>query len=77
VVVLACEKFRLYLVGNQFILRTDNKAVEIILRNPGSKPQARIKRWNLSLMDYDFTIEHKRGIDNFADYFSRNSIDSG
>jgi transposase InsO family protein len=76
-VVLACERFRLYIIGNHFTLKTDNKAVEIILRNPRSKPPARIERWNLRLMEYDFTVEHKRGIDNFADYLSRNPIDNG
>ena len=33
-VVLACEKFRIYLVGKKFLLLTDNKAVELIYRNP-------------------------------------------
>ena len=28
-VVLACEKFRIYLVGKKFLLYTDNKAVEL------------------------------------------------
>jgi hypothetical protein len=46
-IVLACEKFRIYLVGKKFTLITDCKAVELIYRNPKSKPPARSLRWNL------------------------------
>lgn len=73
-IVMACEKFRLYLLGKRFNLITDNKAVELILKNPNSKPPARIERWNLRLMEYDFDIQHKPGAQNVADYLSRNAI---
>ena len=73
-VVLACEKFRIYLVGKKFKLLTDNKAVEIIYKNPKSNPPARIRRFNLRLMDLEFDIQHKPGIDNLADYLSRHPI---
>ena len=73
-VVLACEKFRLYLVGKKFLLYTDNKAVELIYKNPKSKPPARISRFNLRLMDLEFDIKHKPGKDNIADYLSRHPL---
>ena len=43
-VVLACEKFRVYLMGCKFKIRTDCKAVQLILSNPRSKPPIRIAR---------------------------------
>ena len=38
--VLACEKFQLYLLGRNFYLVTDNRAVQLIDNNPKSKPPA-------------------------------------
>ena len=75
-VVVACEKFRIYLVGKKFLLLTDNKAVELIYKNPKSKPPARISRFNLRLMDLEFDIEHKPGKDSIADYLSRHWLKS-
>ena len=73
-VVLACEKYRMYLVGAEFEIRTDNKAVELIYRNPISKPPARIARWLLRLMEYKFRITHIPGTGNMADYLSRHAM---
>jgi hypothetical protein len=58
------------------LLYTDNKAVELIYKNPKSKPPARISRFNLRLMDLEFDIRHKPGKDNIADYLSRNPLKS-
>ena len=43
----------------------------MIFANPNSKPPARIERWALKLMNYDFEIVHKPGNSNIADYMSR------
>jgi len=72
--VLSCERFRLYLLGQHFKIETDNKSVELILKNPRSKPPPRIARWNLRLSDYRFTVGHKPGVENVADYMSRNPV---
>lgn len=69
--VWGCERFHLYLFSRQFTLITDNKPIELILRNPNSKPPARIQRWNLRLSQYNFTIKHRSGHTNIADYLSR------
>ena len=47
------------------------KALEIIFRNPRSKPPARIERWLLRLQQYDFTVTYRSGIGDPADYLSR------
>ena len=70
-VVWACEKFKLYLLGSKFKLITDNRAVQLIYSNPNSKPPARIERWALRLVNFDFEIIHKPGNSNIADYLSR------
>ena len=72
---LACEKHRIYLVGSTFTLITDNRAVMLIYGNSSSSPPARIRRFNLRLMDYDFTVVHKPGLDNAADYLSRHPVE--
>ena len=41
-VVWACEALYLYLYGRRFKLITDNKAVELIFKNPNSNPPLRI-----------------------------------
>jgi hypothetical protein len=75
-IVLGCERFKTYLVGKPFFLITDNKAMEIILKNPRSKPPARIQRWNLRLMEYLYDIIHRPGNTNIAEFLSRNPIRS-
>jgi hypothetical protein len=64
------------LVGRKFRLITDNRAVELIFRNQKSNPPLRIKRWVLRLMDYDFTIIHKPGAYNIADFLSRHPVEA-
>ena len=68
--VWACEKLHLYIYVNEFEIITDNKAVELIFGNPASKPKARIERWCLRLLPYQFKIVHKPGSTNIADFIS-------
>lgn len=59
-IVLACERFRLYLHGTEFELRTDHKPLEFIYSKK-SKPCARIERWILRLQHYRFCVNHMQG----------------
>ncbi len=72
-VVWACERLNMYLdsTPEPFKIITDNRAVELIYRNPLSKPPIRIQRWALRLSPFNYTIEHKSGKENCADYLSR------
>lgn len=72
--VWGCEKFWLYLYGQRFQLVTDNRAVQLIFKNPNSKPPARIQRWALRLMEFNYEIIHAPGNSNVADYFSRQPV---
>jgi hypothetical protein len=69
----AGEKLKLYLIGKEFDLVTDNKAVQLIFSNPNSKPCARLERWSLRLITYSFKKRHESGSTNIADFISRNA----
>ena len=70
-VVWACERFDLYLFGlPKFQLITDNKAVQFLF-SPRSKPSARIERWVLRLMNYQYEVVHVPSAKNIADSLSR------
>ena len=60
-----------YFFGQPFKLVTDNSAIQLILSNTVSKPPARIERMALRLSQFDFEIEHRLGLSNRADYYSR------
>ena len=70
--VWGCEHFHTYLFGSSFTtVVTDHKALELIFNNPKSRPPARIERWLLRLLQYDFKVKYKSGASNIADYMSR------
>ncbi len=70
-VVRAAEHFRMFLLGREFLLRTDHAALRNLLRRD-LPPTTRVERWILRLSEYTFRIEYKRGQDNvIADVLSR------
>ena len=58
-VVWAVKKFRHLLYGRPFVIITDHCALCYLrsLKNPESK----LARWSLSLSEYDFTVQYKKG----------------
>ncbi len=75
--VFGVEKFHQYIYGKRFKLFTDAKAIAFIYGNceRSQKSSARIERWGLRLLPYDFEIMHTPGDGNPADYLSRHPID--
>ena len=74
-IISGVKKFSDFLLGREFIIRTDHKPL-IHLFNPSkSIPQlsnARIQRWALFLSGFDFKIEHIKGANNtVADALSK------
>ncbi|XP_063334795.1 uncharacterized protein si:ch211-282j22.3 isoform X2 [Pelmatolapia mariae] len=66
----ALDSFRYYLLGREFILETDHKALQWIERMKDTN--GRITRWYLAIQPFRFTINHIPGKDNCtADCLSR------
>jgi len=67
-IFLTLSKFGHLLRDNKFLLKTDHKNLTYI--NAGSSQK--VRRWGIAMQEYDFTIEHVPGKDNFvADSLSR------
>jgi hypothetical protein len=67
----ATKKFSLYLVGNNFEVRTDNKALVSALSSTAKPASARLERWLLHLQQFSYTLTHTAGSLNQADALSR------
>ncbi|KAJ0744829.1 putative nucleotidyltransferase, Ribonuclease H [Helianthus annuus] len=69
-VVKAVKKWRPYLLGKPFIVRTDHKALKHLLEQRITTPAQ--TRWLPKLLGYDYRIEYKSGSSNQgADALSR------
>ena len=73
-IVYGIEHFHIYLYGHEFTLVTDYKPLELIYRNPKSRPSARLERWCLRLQDYTFQVKYQTGPANPSDYLSRHPL---
>ncbi|KAI5182010.1 hypothetical protein NEOKW01_2150, partial [Nematocida sp. AWRm80] len=68
-VVKSIEHYRHFLIGKEFILRTDHKC--LIYMNESKDQTSRLMRWSMKLAEYQFIVEYIKGEDNAADGFSR------
>ena len=64
--VLACERFNLYVFGREFELETDHKPLEYIYSQK-SKSSARVERWVLRPQACHFKVVYRPGKTNIAD----------
>ena len=74
----ACEKFSNYLIGTKFKLETDHKPLVLLLSTKDlAELPARIQRFKMRLMRFDFSISHVAGKDlNIADTLSRAPVEN-
>ncbi|CAN6474517.1 unnamed protein product [Victoria cruziana] len=63
-IVLAVDKWRPYLLGRHFTVRTDHSSLRYMMSQRVSTPTQ--QRWLAKLLGYDFTIEYKKGTENSA-----------
>ncbi|KAI3377106.1 hypothetical protein L3Q82_000303 [Scortum barcoo] len=69
----AIDTFKYYLLGREFNLETDHKALQWLERMKDTN--SRITRWFLSLQPYRFSIHYRPGKQNtVADFLSRNVV---
>ncbi|CAF4372128.1 unnamed protein product [Rotaria sp. Silwood2] len=73
-IVKAVELWRPYSYGNHFILESDHKPLEALMRK--SQINDKCERWRLQLQSYNFTIKHIKSKSNtMPDYLSRSPVD--
>ncbi|PNX92431.1 Ty3/gypsy retrotransposon protein, partial [Trifolium pratense] len=60
----AIAKFRHYLLGHKFIIRTDQKSLRNLMEQSLQTPEQ--QEWLHKFLGYDFTIEYKPGKENMA-----------
>ena len=74
-IVFGVQKFRQYLLGRRFTLRTDHRPLVTLFGENHGIPQlasSRIKRWSLILSAYSYDLEYISTKDNgCADFLSR------
>ena len=58
----AVAKFRHYLLGHHFIIRTDHKSLKEMQTQAIQMPEQ--QAWLLKLLGFDFTIEYRKGTNN-------------
>lgn len=73
-VKLAVGYFQSYLEAKPFLVHTDHQALSNLMSMTGTK--GRLARWQMSLMGYDMTINHRKGSElQDADAISRLCLD--
>ena len=74
-IVYAVTRLRQFLLGRSFAIKKDHKPLEFIFNPNNELPKvasARLARWAITLMVYDFVIKHTPGKDiGHADAMSR------
>ena len=66
----ATHAFRVYLLGREFVIQTDHRALEWLDRLKDNN--SRLTRWSLALQPYRYTVRYRAGTANGnADGLSR------
>lgn len=63
-IIWSVEWFRSYLFGRKFYIYTDHKPLVFLFNNKNMS--ARLHRWRLTLMEYQFEVIHREGRSNYG-----------
>ena len=73
--VVAVQKWRHYLVGKPFVIKTDQQSPKYLLDQRVGTPAQ--QRWITKLVGYNFLVEYKKGKENVvAEALSRQGEES-
>ena len=74
-VLFGCERFKQFLLGSLFTIKSDHKPLKKLLNSHSGMPStcsSRIQRWILRLSRFTFNFEYVKGEDNLnSDFLSR------
>lgn len=56
------DPFRYYLLGRNFLVRTDHHALKWLMSF--KQPEGQVARWLERPQEYDFTVEHRPGLNH-------------
>ena len=62
VVVLGVQRWRPYLLGRKFVVKTDQHSLKFLLEQCVIQPQH--KKWIAKLLGYTFEVVYKHGLEN-------------
>ena len=75
-IVCALERFRVYLLEIEFVIRTECNSLKLLEGKRDLSPW--IGRWFVRLSEFRYRIEYEKGTSNIvADGLSRNPVDPG
>jgi hypothetical protein len=60
--VTVVQKWRPYLLGQSFVVRTDQQSLKFLLEQKVGTPFQ--QKWITKLLGYDFVVESKKGVEN-------------
>ncbi len=73
-ILSAIEHWHYYLVGREFIIRSDHQPLKAMHRF--GKPNTRLFNWAMRLQQYNFKVEYRPGRNNEeADFLSRHPVE--